>query len=268
MSWICQTTHSLTNAKSNLSVKSYHSSVQLNRNGVSTHILGDVVTLRDSFGLAFCHRDHFTNRLCEWHLENQHYRHLNSNRENRKPKHLQGGKKELTNNLPSSYCSSCVSSKHLNVLTEGLGLVLAQFLLDLLLHIFDNPPLGVGALLDKAFEQAHKQTRQSSSHLLVDEGANVLLHLLVLVPHHPPALLHLLWGANLQTRIGERCLIGLLETFVGVILETVLQVVWGTLAHTSSSFHSTTSLGTVRQTLSTFFRAACLHFFINVTTTT
>ena len=182
----------------------------------------------------------------------------------------------MTNNLPSSYYSSCVSSKHLNVLTEGLGLVLAQFLLDLLLHIFDNPPLGVGALLDKAFEQADNQTsgqadkptRQSSSHLLVDEGANVLLHLLVLVPHHPPALLHLLWGANLQTRIGERCLIGLLETFVGVILETALQVVWGTLAHTCSSFHSTTSLGTVRQTLSTFFRAACLHFFINVTTTT
>ena len=70
-------------------VKFYDSSVQLNRNGVSTYILGDVVTLRDRFGLAFCHRDHFTNRLCEWHLENQHYRHLNSNRENRKPKHLQ-----------------------------------------------------------------------------------------------------------------------------------------------------------------------------------
>ena len=175
--------------------------------------------------------------------------------------------------MPSS---SCVPSKYLNFLTEGLGLVLAQFFLDLLLHIFDNPPLGVGALLDKAFEQADKQTsgqadkqtRQSSSHLLVDEGANVLLHLLVLVPHHPPALLHLLWGANLQTRTGERCLIGLLETFVGVILETVSQVVRGTLAHTSSSFHSTTSLGTLRQTLSTFFRAACLHFFINVTTTT
>ena len=163
-------------------------------------------------------------------------------------------------------------------------MVLAHLLLDLLLHIFDNPPLGVGALLDKAFEQADKQatrqtdeqtirqadkqTRQSSSHLLVDEGANVLLHLLVLVPHHPPALLHLLWGANLQTRRGERCLIGLLETFVGVILETVVQVVWGTLAHTSSSFHSTTSLGTLRQTLSTFFRAACLHFFIKVITST
>ena len=121
---------------------------------------------------------------------------------------------------------------------------------------------------NKTSGQADKQKSQSSSHLLVDEGANVFLHLLVLVPHHPPALLHLLWGANLQTRRGERCLIGLLETFVGVILETVVQVVWGTLAHTSSSFHCTTSLGTVRQTLSTFFRAACLHFFINVTTTT
>ena len=85
MIWIWQTSHSFTNAKSNFSVKS----VQLNRNRVSTHILGDVVTLRDSFGLAFCHRSHFTNRLCEWHLENQHYRHLNSNREDRKPKHLQ-----------------------------------------------------------------------------------------------------------------------------------------------------------------------------------
>ena len=89
MTWIWQISHSFTNAKSFFSVKYYHSSVQLNRNGVSTHILGDVVTLRDSFGLAFCHRDHFTNGLCEWHLENQHYRHLNSNRENRKPKHLQ-----------------------------------------------------------------------------------------------------------------------------------------------------------------------------------
>ena len=74
-------------------MKFYDSSVQLNRIGVSTHILGDVVTLRDSFGLAFCHRDHFTNGLCEWHLENQHYRHLNSNRENRKPKHLLGKEK-------------------------------------------------------------------------------------------------------------------------------------------------------------------------------
>ena len=85
MTWIWQTSHSFTNAKSNFSVKS----VQLNCNRVSTHILGDVVTLSDSFGLAFCHRNHFTNRLCEWHLEIQHYRHLNSIRENRKPKHLE-----------------------------------------------------------------------------------------------------------------------------------------------------------------------------------
>ena len=37
-------------------------------------------------------------------------------------------------------------------------------------------------------------------HLLVDEGADLLLHLLVLVPHHPATLLHLLQTAHL---VGE-----------------------------------------------------------------
>ena len=104
MTWIWQTSHNFTNAKSNFSVKFYDSSVQLNRIGVSTHILGDVVTLRDSFGLAFCHRDHFTNGLCEWHLENQHYRHLNSNRENRKPKYLQIKKRSWQTICQSILC--------------------------------------------------------------------------------------------------------------------------------------------------------------------
>ena len=104
MTWIWQTSHSFTNAKSNFSVKFYDSSVQLNRIGVSTHILGDVVTLRDSFGLAFCHRDHFTNGLCEWHLENQHYRHRNSNRENRKPKYLQIKKRSWQTICQSILC--------------------------------------------------------------------------------------------------------------------------------------------------------------------
>ena len=36
-----------------------------------------------------------------------------------------------------------------------------------------------------------------TAHLLVNESADILLDLLVLVPHHPTALLHLLWPTHL-----------------------------------------------------------------------
>merc|ERR1719208_529315 len=53
------------------------------------------------------------------------------------------------------------------------------------------------------------------------------------------------------------------HTLVGVTLVTLLQTLFGTLAHTSSFFHSITSFASTLQTFSTFFRATSRHLLLS-----
>merc|ERR1719471_2673289 len=53
------------------------------------------------------------------------------------------------------------------------------------------------------------------------------------------------------------------HTLVGVTLVTLLQTFFGTLAHTSSFFHSITSFASTLQTFSTFFRATSRHLLLS-----